>query len=124
MGQGQSAPAEFQMRTVSNVNAVQANRVLIVDDEEVVTGLIKTVLEEEDNIVDVATNGRIALDQIKSNQYALIICDIRMPEVSGIKLYKEIVKSYPVIADRVMFITGDPSYETMEFLNHLDNPYI
>jgi len=124
MGQDQSAPADFQRRTVSDVNAVHAKRVLIVDDEEVVTGLIKTVLEDEDNIVDVATNGRIALDQIKSNQYDLIICDIRMPEVSGMTLYKEIEKSYPELADRVMFITGDPSYETMEFLNHVDNPYI
>ncbi|WP_077326758.1 response regulator transcription factor [Virgibacillus siamensis] len=74
-------------------------RVLVVDDEERIRRLIKMYLEKEDFMVEEAENGSEALQQALENDYDVILLDIMMPEMDGIKVTEELrkEKSTPII---------------------------
>jgi signal transduction histidine kinase/CheY-like chemotaxis protein/HPt (histidine-containing phosphotransfer) domain-containing protein len=61
-------------------------RILIVDDEEYIRLLFKTILERWNVRHDVANNGVEALDLIKSSHYDLLFMDIRMPGLDGFRI--------------------------------------
>ncbi|SHH36832.1 response regulator transcription factor [Tepidibacter thalassicus] len=61
--------------------------ILVVDDEEQICSMIKEYLEEYDYSVKVAKSGQEALEII-SNNFELIILDIMMPDLDGMKLCK------------------------------------
>ncbi len=123
MMEQQNSPPNYEEKTINGSNKLKKKRVLIVEDEKMVSELIKAIIERE-NIVDVASNGREGLEKIDSIQYDLIICDIKMPELSGTKFYDEVKNKYPELTSRIIFITGDPSQETMKFLTHAGIPFI
>lgn len=108
----------------NNLNTIKKKRVLIVEDEDMITELIKVVLEQEDNTVEIAKNGREALEKIRTTHYDVIVSDVKMPEINGIQFYDEIRENNPGLIRNILFITGDPSFETMEFLNQIDNPFL
>jgi PAS domain S-box-containing protein len=99
-------------------------RILVIEDEELVVDLIKGVLEHDDMAIDVARDGEEALAKSVSGGYDLIVCDIKMPVMGGIAFYNKINIINPLVAGKVIFITGDPSSETMEFLNTTGKEYI
>ena len=59
-------------------------RILLAEDYEPNAQLLMTALELEAYEVDLAINGRIAIDMAQAADYAAIIMDIEMPEVDGI----------------------------------------
>lgn len=73
--------------------------ILVVDDEELIRGVIREYLENENYQVLEAENGKEALDVIQSHFVDLIILDIMMPKMDGYSTLKEIrkSKSVPVI---------------------------
>ena len=54
------------------------NKILIVDDEENILWVLKKGLEKNNFLVDTATSGEKALDQLKKNEYLLMFSDIFM----------------------------------------------
>jgi DNA-binding response OmpR family regulator len=68
------------------------NRILIVDDESDTSLTLKVILENYNYIVDSFDDPIIALKHFKSGLYDLLILDIFMSQISGIKLYQEIRK--------------------------------
>jgi CheY-like chemotaxis protein len=106
------------------LNALKNKRVLIVEDEPMIVELLKSVLEEENILVDIASDGKEAIDRIDVNIYDLIICDIKMPVINGVTFYEVVQKTKPELTSKVIFITGDPSSETMDFLTRVGNPHI
>src|SRR3990167_1961819 len=105
-------------------NTIKGKRILIVEDEEMIIDLVKGVLGKDDSKVEVARNGKEALGKIDTNDYDLIVCDIKMPIMNGIQLYNEIKTRDPGLAHRFIFITGDPSIETIDFINETGNKVI
>jgi PAS domain S-box-containing protein len=99
-------------------------RMLVIEDEVVVISLLKTVLEESGHTVDIAVNGKEAIHNRDLGSYDLIVCDIRMPDMNGVEFFEELRKSHPGLTGRVIFITGDPSRKTAEFLDRVGNPYL
>lgn len=89
-------------------------RILIVDDEDAISGFLEALLEDEGK-VDKASNGSEALELVKQNYYRLIISDIDMPEMDGISFYNEAAKIYPDINERIVFFTGGLSEERETF---------
>jgi DNA-binding response OmpR family regulator len=65
-------------------------KILIVDDEESIRFLYKEELEEEGYAVEVAKNGKDALDKIPLFQPDLITLDIKMPVMDGMEALKQI----------------------------------
>jgi CheY-like chemotaxis protein len=81
--------------------------ILIVDDEPEVALLLAEILEEDDHRVDTADNGAAALDKLRDGHYDLIISDLKMPQLDGPGLYREISRRHPEMIRRMVFVTGD-----------------
>lgn len=78
-------------------------RILIVDDEPIIRGMLKTELEESFE-VETAGNANEAMDRCRQNTYDLVISDINMPGIKGYDLLAEIKRTYP--RTRVALITA------------------
>jgi two-component system response regulator AtoC len=75
-------------------------KVLIVDDEGGMRHMLSVLLEREGYQIDTAQNGREGLDKVRHNDYDLVLCDIRMPEMDGLTFLestKSLNKQLPVI---------------------------
>jgi response regulator RpfG family c-di-GMP phosphodiesterase len=77
-------------------------RLLVVDDEEVVRTIVRERLEIEGFLVDEAQNGRQALAKLGTRDYAILLTDIRMPEMDGIALLQEATHRFPGTSRIVM----------------------
>lgn len=85
-------------------------KILIVDDEKSMREMLKILFEKEGFQVETAENGKNALNLISENLYDIVISDIRMEEISGIDLLREIKSNnYP---PQVILMTAYASTET------------
>lgn len=75
--------------------ANRQEKILIVDDEEVIRKLLRQKLSKEGYQCEAATNAEQTLEKLTSSPAELVILDIRMPGKSGIELLPEIKQSYP-----------------------------
>jgi two-component system, NtrC family, response regulator AtoC len=86
-------------------------RILVVDDEESITFLLKTELDElSDFDVDIALNGTEAINLVQSTIYDIVLLDIKMPRVSGIDVLRFINEHSP--ATQVIMLTNVSDYKT------------
>lgn len=83
-----------------SIMEVGMSKILVVEDEQHQRELYAMELQEEGYDVDQASNGKEAVDMVKSNKYDLVILDIRMPEMDGIEALGKILsrdKKIPII---------------------------
>jgi len=83
---------------------VQAARILVVDDEPVVTRGCKRVLDEVGYQVDTAATGRDGLNRAVEGQFDLVVTDLRLPDLSGMDLIRALRSRRPETA--IVVITG------------------
>ena len=88
-------------------SGVDAGRVLVVEDEPVISLVCSQALRGEGFEVDIAANGNIAEGMLEKKEYDLILIDIRTPVMNGKQLYQSINDKHPDLTDRVIFTTGD-----------------
>jgi CheY-like chemotaxis protein len=122
-------PVEATPVTVPEAPAAEAlpplrgKAILVVDDEPEVAGVLADLLAADGHHVGTVANGARALDKIQEGAYDLILSDMRMPELDGPGLYRELERRYPDLRRRVIFITGDTlGQETLEFLGQTGAP--
>jgi len=103
----------------------KGSRILIIDDDEYLRDVMKDILEEFYE-VDIAESGDQAITKItSSNEYNVILTDIRMPGIDGPTLYSWVKNHYPGLEKRMIFTTGDTyDPETNKFLDSIGNIYI
>lgn len=82
------------------------SRVLIVEDDHQLAGVLADVLIYENCHPEMAANGMEALDKLRSADYEAVICDLLMPRLDGQQLYELTVKEFPYLAEKFLFITG------------------
>ena len=58
-------------------------------------------------IVDRAGDGEEALRRVGEKAYDLIVCDLKMPKIDGMRFHQKLVVSHPERRTRVIFVTGD-----------------
>ena len=88
--------------------------VLVVEDDLPIALMIASILSDEGYEVDTAANGRLALEKIAAREYDLILSDLRMPELDGVGLYRELERRQPDLLRRLIIITGTswhPDYQ-------------
>lgn len=85
-----------------------AKRVLIVDDEADVNTALREVLELNGFSVDAYEDPLLALENFKPHFYSLLILDIKMPELNGFALYREIKKLDKEV--KLCFLTAGEMY--------------
>lgn len=81
-----------------------AKRVLVVDDNAEIRGLLTSLLGRRNMTVDQAGDGREALELLRKNKYTVVLLDLMMPNVSGFEVLDAIENSrmQPV----VLVVTG------------------
>ncbi len=85
----------------------EAERILVVEDEPVISRVCSQALRGEGFEVDIAANGSIAEGMLEKKEYELILIDIRTPVMNGKQLYQSINDKHPDLSERVIFTTGD-----------------
>ncbi|MFC2050997.1 ATP-binding protein, partial [Chloroflexota bacterium] len=110
---------------VQEARKVVKAKILVVDDETVISQFVSQILTDEGHEVEAVDSAEDALEKVKSEKYQIIMLDIKMPGMSGIELYRRFRKTSPTLAEGVVFITGDVmGASTMDFLNKTKVPYI
>ena len=92
----------------SSKNTAINARIMLVDDEPDINAALSVVLKREGYDVDTFENPFIALEKLKPGFYGLIILDVKMPQMDGFELYREIKK-----VDRkakICFLTASELY--------------
>jgi CheY-like chemotaxis protein len=81
-------------------------RILLVDDDPMITELVVDMLGMEGYDVDTATNGIEALQKLERQRYDLIITDLHMPKLDGSGFYRELAQRKVHSLKRIIFLTG------------------
>ncbi len=103
----------------------RAPKVLVVEDEPTVGGLIADVLRDEGMRVDVLQDGHAALERADREDYDLVICDLKMPGMDGQKFFQSLGLRRNPLQEHVLFVTGDVvAPRTQEFLERHRLPYV
>lgn len=84
-------------------------KILVIDDDENIRNTMKTILEDEGYVVDLAATGREAIEKTQKTAYNLALLDIRLPDMEGVELLK-LIKD-PTPRTRKIMVTGYPSMQ-------------
>lgn len=101
---GASGPAPAEPRAVV---APAARHALIVDDEPEVAELLAEMLQGQGLRCQIALDGAKAQALLRSRDYDVILCDLRMPVMDGRALHAWLAEHRPALCNRLAFITGD-----------------
>jgi DNA-binding NtrC family response regulator len=107
-----------------------ARRALVIDDENSIRLALRRFLTRDGWQVDDAADGQLALDKLMGApetraHYDLIICDLRMPGVSGAELYDWMHLNRPELLARLIMATGDAvSAEAATFVGRTACPVL
>ncbi len=84
-------------------------KILVVDDDENIRNTMKTILEDEGYLVDLAATGSEAVQKTRKSAYNVALLDIRLPDMEGVELLKLIKDTVP--RTRKIMVTGYPSMQ-------------
>jgi DNA-binding NtrC family response regulator len=79
-------------------------RALVIDDEQIVLDSVSKILADENYTVDVSLSGREGRDWAIQRQYDIVLTDIRMPDIGGMRVLRDIKRAKPSLP--VVMITG------------------
>jgi len=84
-------------------------KIIVIDDEKIVCDMAKRILENEGYEVETFMNSEFALERIRQQRFDLVITDLKMENISGMDILKEVNHLYP--HTRVIMITA---YATLD----------
>ena len=93
----------------NSVNA--ATNILVIDDDETICSLFKDTLEETGHTVTTVSESSKGLELVKDGDYDLVFLDLKMPEMDGAELFRQIRVAKPKLP--VTIITGYPDSDLM-----------
>jgi CheY-like chemotaxis protein len=106
-------------------NESNGRRVLVVEDEPGIAAVCMRTLKREGFQVDIAVDGKIALEMWAKKIYDLCISDIRTPRMNGIELFRQLENECPGAANKFIFTTGDVLSDIVKtFLEETGRPYL
>src|SRR3989442_1733629 len=86
---------------------VPAARILLVDDDPAIQGVVSDLLEEAGHHLETAASCAAAMDAVTHADWDLVICDLRLPEGSGATLSQQIIAQRPELARRIILLTAE-----------------
>jgi DNA-binding NtrC family response regulator len=89
---------------------LEHNKILLVDDEINICKSCQRVFDREGYVTEFALSGKEALEKAFRESFDLIITDLKMPDINGIEVIKEIKQKQPEVP--IIMITGYPSVPT------------
>jgi PAS domain S-box-containing protein len=104
---------------------LKGNRALVVDDETFLLECLVDALGAWGLEVTSSTRGDEAIQKLETGTFDLIVCDIRMPGLSGVDLFDWLKVQRPAMTRRILYTTGDTfDAKTREFLESSQVPYL
>ena len=83
---------------------MEKKKALVIDDEQIVLDSVSQLLTDENYEVDISLKGREGLDWAIERPYDIVLTDIRMPDIGGMKVLRDIKRLNPSLP--VIMITG------------------
>ncbi len=83
---------------------MEKNKALVIDDEQIVLDSVSKILKDENYDVDVSLSGREGLNWAIQKKYDIVLTDIRMPDIGGMRVLRDIKRARPSLP--VVMITG------------------
>jgi CheY-like chemotaxis protein len=104
------------------LDQARRGRVLLIDDEAFIISALRRLLGSEHDVTS-TVNVRDAIALIVAgHRFDAILCDLRMPGMSGIDFYEKVRVEAPEMTDRIIFCTGASfSSDTREFFDSVPN---
>lgn len=103
-------------------NASRA-RILVVDDEPVIASTMRRALEGHD--IYVVTSGRDALELCRGEAFDLVLCDLMLPDLTGMDLYEQLQHDALGNEKRIIFMTGGAfTARARSFLAKIPNAWV
>ncbi len=96
-------------------------RILVVDDEPDVAEIVTILLRKAGHRVDAVHGGRAAIERLEAESYDLVMCDLVMPEVNGMAVYRA-VQQRPEPRPRMLFLSG--YYDAGGYEQFLDETHV
>ena len=93
-------------------NAIAKKKVLAIDDDKRVLDRVNTILTDGDYGVDVSLRGREGLDWALQRNYDLVLTDVRMPDIGGMRVLRDIQIAKPSLP--VIIIAGYSTIQSAE----------
>jgi two-component system, OmpR family, alkaline phosphatase synthesis response regulator PhoP len=93
-------------------------RALIVEDDPAINRLVAKLLSRRNIEIDTATDGRTAIDKLRTNQYSVLVLDLMVPELNGFEII-EFVK-----AENIKVPIAVVSAVSQQALTQLDLDYV
>ncbi len=102
-------------------STVRRRRLLIIDDEVLVARAVRRSFER-DFRVEIALDGKSALEKLRANDYDVVLCDVMMPDTTGLEIFRLTRDWNEALANRFVFATGGFfSQELSESVKRLSN---
>ncbi|HEX8540050.1 MAG TPA: ATP-binding protein, partial [Cystobacter sp.] len=116
------ARAEAPRAPAEAAPTVRRGRVLVVDDEPMIGTAIRRTLQREHEVVTL-TSAREAFARLMSGErFDVILCDVMMPEMSGVDLHQQLAQHLPALAEQLIFLSGGAfTPKAREFLAQVGN---
>ena len=83
---------------------MEKKKVLVIDDERIVLDSISKILTEENFTLEVSLSGRQGLEWATQKDYDIVLTDLRMPDIGGMRILRDVKRVKPAIP--VVMITG------------------
>jgi CheY-like chemotaxis protein len=102
--------------------ATRRGKILVIDDEAVIAKAVQRTLSREHDVT-VATKAADALNRFRAGEtFDVILCDLMMPEMTGMDFYAELLKLAEPQARRIVFLSGGAfTPATRSFLERVPN---
>ena len=85
----------------------KTSRILVIDDEAPICELLQESLSKKDVICDAVSSAKTALEVLNRQVYDLALIDIRLPDISGLDLLRQIRSLYPSISTIMLTAVND-----------------
>ncbi len=97
----------------------------MVDDEPVMGSVLQRIFGRAHEVT-VVGHGKAALSMMDSGaEFDVVLCDMMMPDLSGLQVYEAVRQRHPHLVDRFIFLTGGVLHENSRaFLSSIANPVI
>ena len=89
---------------------MENQKVLVIDDEQIVLDSVKKILSKENYEVDVSQDSKSGLEMALQKDYDIVLTDIRMPKIGGMRILMDIRRNKPSVP--VVLITGYASVQS------------
>ena len=104
-------------------------RILVVDDEQLVINVVRRILNKDHDVVAMVSAREALALCASGEQFDLILCDLMMPDMTGMDMHTELARLAPEQANRMIFVTGGAfTAKARKFLSetpkeHIEKPF-